>query len=170
MEHEREKVPQSTRFGTPLLRIRSRPYPQQSMGKTRPLSAERSALSLLNHLSRGVGQKTPRRRSSLHTIGSQTVRSATAPQPVLTRDTLLYIERSPLDSRAGTAPQRCAALEPCCGRRHGITARRAAPAWPLHRRTGVRSPTRCHTTPPPGRSRPPAPASPASRRSTSADC
>ena len=65
MERERLRVPQCTRFGTPLLRTRSRPYPQQSKGETSPLSAERSALSLLNHLSRGVGQKTPHSESHL---------------------------------------------------------------------------------------------------------
>jgi hypothetical protein len=67
-------------------------------------------------------------------------------------------------------PATLAALTPCCVARHGITARRAGPVFQSHPRTGVSSPTRCHTTPPPGRSRPPWPASPASRRSTSADC
>jgi hypothetical protein len=67
-------------------------------------------------------------------------------------------------------PATLAALAPCCVARHGITARRAGPVLQSHPRIGVSSPTRCHTTPPPGRSRPPWPASPASRRSTSADC
>jgi hypothetical protein len=73
-------------------------------------------------------------------------------------------------ARLAASPEWFAALAPCCVARHGIKARRAGPVFQSHPRTGVSSPTRCHTTPPPVRSRPPSTASPASRRSTSADC